>query len=299
MQSGFLTVGLSSAIQKTVVFDTFYEGEVNRSEQYFTDAAGKAVNVCRVLTQAGEEASCLTIAGVENYSEFEDLCARDFLDVTAVKTPGRTRTCTTLLNMENSSCTELVVNEPEEISSEDEEEFKRIFLGKLDENCNCLIISGSRSRGFSEKIIPFMVRSAKERNLVLIADYRGDDLKRSFISGTIRPDFIKINEQEFFQTFPGYSDISGGLVKVSEKYNCSFVISRGALSTLVSEKGRLYEVESRLIDAVNPIGCGDSMTAGMAKGIAQGLDLRGAVELGRDYATRNALSIHPGWILED
>ncbi|MBB6480357.1 PfkB family carbohydrate kinase [Spirochaeta isovalerica] len=298
-QPGFLTVGLSPAIQKTVVFDTLYEGEVNRSEQYYLDAAGKAVNVCRVLTQAGEEASCLTIAGKENRVLFEDLCSRDFLHLSTVETAGRVRTCTTLLNMENNSCTELVVNEPEEVSPEEEEVLKKSFLRRMKEDFRCLIISGSRARGFSGEIIPFLVRTAKEKGLTVIADYRGTDLLGSFISRKIRPDYIKINEQEFFQTFPEYSDISRGIKEVSEKYDCSFIISRGALSTLIAERGALSEVDSKLIDAVNPIGCGDSMTAGMAQGILEGLSLREAVERGRDYATRNALSIHPGWILED
>lgn len=298
-QPGFLTVGLSSAIQKTVVFDTFSEGEVNRSEQYYSDVAGKAVNVCRVLSQAGNEAACLTIAGKENRELFEDLCSRDNLHVLTVETSGRVRTCTTLLNRENNSCTELVVNEPEEISPAEEEVFKTSFLQMMEEDFKCLVISGSRSKGFSSEIIPFMVQRAKEKGLTVIADYRGFDLLGSFISREIRPDFIKINEQEFFQTFPEYDEISRGIKEVSVKYFCSFIISRGALSTLIAENGNLSEVDSKLINAVNPIGCGDSMTAGMAQGIVEGFSLRKSVELGRDYATRNALSIHPGWILED
>jgi tagatose 6-phosphate kinase len=59
------------------------------------------------------------------------------------------------------------------------------------------------------------------------------------------------------------------------------------------------EVESSEIEALNPIGCGDFMMAGMAQGILQGLTIKEAVKKGHDYATLNALSIHPGWILEN
>jgi len=298
-QYDFLAVGLSSAIQKTVVFDTFHEGEVNRSSLYFRDASGKAVNVCRVLTQAGKGVICLTIAGEENRSDFEELCFRDSLNVSSVLIPGRVRICTTVLNREKNICTELVVEEPEEATIEAEDDLKNIFLRRLEENPECLIISGSRKKGFSDQIIPYMIGKAKEKGLTVIADFRGSDLINSCISEAIRPDYIKINEEEFFQTFPGYDDLVQGAREQSEKYNCSFIITRGARSTLVMEKGVLTHIESKLIDAVNPIGCGDSMTAGMAQGIAEGRPLIEAVELGRDYATRNALSIHPGWILED
>ncbi len=36
-----LAVGLSPAIQKTLLFSDFQLGEVNRNESYVTDAAGK------------------------------------------------------------------------------------------------------------------------------------------------------------------------------------------------------------------------------------------------------------------
>jgi len=298
-QCDFLAVGLSSAIQKTVVFDTFHEGEVNRSSLYYSDASGKAVNVCRVLTQAGKSVFCLTIAGGDNRSYFEELCSRDSLAVSSVIIPGRVRICTTVLNREKNICTELVVEEPEEATVEAEENFKNAFLLRLEKKYKCLIISGSRKKGFSDKIIPFMVGKAKEKGMTVIADFRGDDLVNSCISGTIRPDYIKINEEEFFQTFSGYNDLERGVREQSGKYNSSFIITRGDRSTLVAEKGVLTEIECKLIDAVNPIGCGDAMTAGLARGIMEGRTLVEAVELGRDYATRNALSIHPGWIRED
>lgn len=294
----FLAVGLSPAIQKTVIFKNFREGEVNRSERYYIDAAGKCINVCRVLMQGGMDVSCLTIAGTENRVEFEALCVRDELNILTIETSGRVRTCTTIVNLEKNNSTELVVNEPEIITGSEEEAFKSSFQRKIDEGFRCIIISGSRAKGFSNEIIPLMVKDSIERGRLVIADFRGEDLKRSFISHSIRPDYIKINEEEFYETFPEYPSLKEGLSKISNEYNCAFIITRGALSTIAAQKGEVFEIDSRLIDAVNPIGCGDSMTAGLAQGILEGLSLKEAVEKGRDYATRNALSIHPGWILE-
>ncbi|MDA3812089.1 MAG: PfkB family carbohydrate kinase [Spirochaetaceae bacterium] len=293
-----LAVGLSPAIQKTLIFDVFNQGEVNRSLHYHTDAAGKCVNVCRVLTQGGMDASCLTVAGRENRGEFEALCKRDSLELVTVETSGRVRICTTIVEMANNRTSEIVANEPEIITSEEEISFRSTFLELLSNGFRSVLISGSKFPGFSDEIIPFMVKEIKNFKVLLFADYRGVDLKNSFISEEIRPDYIKINEEEFFETFGFFSSLEEGLKEISSKYKSVFVISRGALSTLVADEGQLFEVESEMIKAVNPIGCGDSMTAGLAQGILEGLSLKEAVELGRDYATRNALSIHPGWILE-
>lgn len=294
-----LVVGLSPAIQKTLVFKTFETGEVNRSEKYYIDSSGKCINVCRVLSQGGMSSSCLTIAGVENRAYFEDLCHKDSLDVTTIKTPGRVRVCTTIVDKTKPGfVTELVVNEPELITSKEEHSVKSSFLEKIDNNYSCLIISGSKIEGFSDSIVPFMVKTAKDRGMKVFADFRGKDLKNSFNSETDRPDYIKINKDEFFETFEGYSTLKEGLKDISHKYQCTFIITRGADSTLAANEGEIFQVESTQIQALNPIGCGDSMTAGLAQGILEGLPLKESINKGRDYATLNALSIHPGWILE-
>lgn len=291
-----LTVGLSPAIQKTLIFKDFREGEVNRSEKYHSDASGKCINVCRVLTQGGIKASCLTVAGKENLSGFESLCRRDSLDVTLVETSGRVRFCTTIVDLKNRNSTELVVNEPEIITAEEEEIFKKAFQKKMEEGYRSVVISGSRFEGFSEKIIPFMVKEAKKQNCLVVADYRKEDLKNSFISPSVHPDYIKINEEEFFETFGDQKNLEEGLKEISSEYHCVFIISRGARPTLVAESGRIFTVESSMIEAVNPIGCGDAMTAGLTQGILEGLPLKEAIEKGRDYAALNALNIHPGYI---
>lgn len=294
-----LAVGLSPAIQKTLLFADFQQGEVNRSSHYYTDAAGKCVNVSRVLSQGGMTSSCLTVAGRENRHELEDLCKRDSVNLISIETEGRVRTCSTIVETESGRCSELVVNEPELITEKEEKKFKSVFLELLTHGYRSVCISGSRLKGISDEIIPFMVKTAKERKTILFVDYRGDDLRNSFINRDLRPDYIKINDEEFFESFGNFKNLETGLIDVSSTYQSVFVISRGSRSTVIADKGELLEVESQLIKPLNPIGCGDSMMAGMVQGIIEGLSIKAAVEKGRDYATLNALSIHPGWILEN
>ncbi len=296
---GILCVGLSPAIQKTLLFEDFTVGEVNRSRTYYTDAAGKCVNTCKVLVQGGADTACLTVAGRENKAEFEKLCARDSIPLTAVETAGRVRICSTIVEESKNRCTELVAGEPELISTDEETAFREKFIELLPGCRDAVIISGSRLAGFSDEIIPFMVKKVKERNLLLFADYRGRDLSESFISETIRPDYIKINEHEFVETFGDSGGLEKSMVGVSEKYHTAFIVTRGPEGTLTAENGKLFETASDKLKAVNTIGCGDSMTAGIAQAVTEGLSLEAAVDRGREYASRNAMSIHPGWIKEE
>ena len=59
----FLTICLNPVLQKTIVLPHLYEDEVNRSREYYFDAAGKGIFVSKVLMQLGEKAVHLTQAG--------------------------------------------------------------------------------------------------------------------------------------------------------------------------------------------------------------------------------------------
>lgn len=291
-----LTAGLSPAVQKIILLEHLEKGKVNRSTDYIIDAAGKSINTCRVLIQAGLKANALVPVGNESIDMFTKLCSKDSIPLIASETAGRIRTCYTLIDTKEKSSTEIVVNEPETVSAEEEKAFCRLFSENL-EGTGCLVVSGSRLKGFSDAVIPFMVEESSKRNISFLADYKGKDLKNSFISEKIRPDFVKINKTELLQTFGSGSAHEREIIKeLSKKYNNTFIITSGEGSTLISQSGNLFEMESEKLEAINPIGCGDSFNAGIAEGIIKNFTLQQAAEKGRDYAAKNALSLHPGWI---
>jgi 1-phosphofructokinase family hexose kinase len=299
VNSGVLTVGLSPAIQKTLVFSGFEYGGVNRSEFYLTDAAGKSINVCRVLNQTGVRAAALVPLGKENADYFERLCARDNLRLTAVTFPGRVRTCVTMVDKNQGIATELVVNEPEEFPAAKEEELRQAYLELLTQGYRAVVISGSKPKGFSDEILPFLVRSAKQAGVMVVADFIGADLKNACYSPEIRPDVIKINDVELARSFPSRGTLVQTIKGLAADFQNLVVISRGSASTLAANTQGLMEFPSRVVPAVNAIGCGDSMTAGITHGLLEGLVAEEAIERGISYAALNAQSLHPGWILDD
>ena len=58
-----LVVGLSPAWQRTLEYERFVVGKVNRAKQITEIASGKGVNVVRVAQQLGAKARLLTVAG--------------------------------------------------------------------------------------------------------------------------------------------------------------------------------------------------------------------------------------------
>ncbi len=74
-----LVVCLNPTLQKTLVFSSLREGEVNRTPTYYLDASGKGVNVARVLGQLGIESVHLTHAGGMFREVFITLAEQDGL----------------------------------------------------------------------------------------------------------------------------------------------------------------------------------------------------------------------------
>lgn len=226
-----VTLCLSAGIQKTIRFDTFTQGEVNRSKGYRYDASGKAVNSARVLTQllklgtipdgSGnhmEEASTENYAvsvvcplGERNKNFFLQMAEADGLCIRPVAIPGFTRECSTIIDEAKGQITELVVEEPvpTEDSANYEEKLIELLIKELgikadcpsveDEKADALLFSGSRPKFWKDSLIKRIATLAKENGILFMADFRGPDLLSILEEGC--PDIIKINEDEFQATF--------------------------------------------------------------------------------------------------
>ena len=86
-----LTLTLNPALDLTVQLPRLEPGQVNRSEDMHTHAAGKGVNVAQVLADLGHQVTVSGFLGEDNLQAFETLFAkRGFIDA-FIRVPGETR----------------------------------------------------------------------------------------------------------------------------------------------------------------------------------------------------------------
>ena len=292
-----LFVGLSPGFQKTMLFDCFAVGEVSRSKKYWLDVSGKCVNSARVFAQLGGKPDCLAQIGKYDNELFVRMAHGDGINFIPIPTNVPTRYCYTIVDESIHTATELVVNESEEIDPEVEENLFKKYCEIVD-SCCAVVVNGSRLPGFSNNIIPEMVTAAKNRGKLFFADYRKEDLKNSLICRTIRPDYIKINMDEFRETFTenisDIEDIKSKLRELTEYYNNTIIITQGADETIFAESGKINYILPVQVKPINPIGCGDAFLAGMVMGIINKKNLKKAIDLGIECARKNVLNIRPG-----
>lgn len=312
---GFLTVCLAPTLQRTLRFPRFLKGEVNRSEEYRIDASGKGVNVTRVLLQLGQEATHLTHLGGRERERFLSLASQDDIPIRWVDSASEIRSCYTVIDDAESLTTELV-EEALPVAAETEEALRELYLSLLGDH-HTVIISGAKSRGYSDEIFPWMVGEAKGAGAAVIADYRGADLRASLAA---KPDLIKPNFDEFVSTFlsgvrsspfgpdratAGVQERSDGELEeaVRERMRriagegIAVVLTRGSAPTLYALPGGQEGERAPIgVDPLNTIGCGDAFTAGFAAQWRESGEFDAALEQGHVCASINATLLRPGVI---
>lgn len=298
----FLCVGLSPSIQRTVSFDSVIKNSVNRSSEYRFDASGKAANSSRVLNQLEKNSARLICPlGAENISFFRKLAERDGLAVNPVEIPGRTRECWTLLDASDGGTTELVAEEPcvSSVFGEAEEKLFEIVRFEV-KNADAVLVAGSSPASWKKETVPCIAKIVSQNKKVFLADYWGKTLLDT-IEFCV-PHIIKINEEEFLNTFGGKLPISDGDFRhlISDKsveLGCILVVTRGEKSTFAADKGNFVEFPVEKIKAVNTTASGDAFSAGFLYEYLKTKDFLKSLEKGTWCAARNAESKIPGSIL--
>jgi 1-phosphofructokinase/tagatose 6-phosphate kinase len=296
---------MNPTLQKTLCFSVVHNNEVNRTAEHRLDASGKGINVSRVLGQLGKKAIHLTQLGGTFLPMFLELCEKDSIDIRHVESNSQIRFCYTLLEEMNHGVTELV-EESETVSDETESRILNLYRYLIRES-DWIIISGTKARGFSNKVVPEMVKRAKALGKKMVLDIRGDDLLNSL---PYKPDIAKPNMFEFVSTFFP-EKIEHGKFAVSEEeilplvkekamaLSCdgtSFVITRGSKSVLSFHNGNFTEIQFDAVTPVNTTGSGDAFTAGLAASLADGNSLADAIKAGIECGALNAKFVKPGII---
>jgi len=301
--AGFLTLCLNPVLQRTLAFPALRTGAVNRTGEHRVDASGKGINVARVLTQLGARATALTTAGGRFAEFFLELTRRDQLTVERVASGAEIRWCTTVLDRQARSTTELVEEAPP--VAEGTEAAVRTAYERLLSHHHTVTLSGTKAPGFSAALYADLARAARAANRRLIVDLSGPDLVACLAE---RPDVAKPNYEEFLATFlperaertpddpESEATVRDLAPRLARDSGAALVLTRGPRPALVATGTELWEVEPEALEPLNTTGCGDAFTAALAHALALGQDLRAAVAAGHRAGAANARRLRPGVI---
>jgi len=255
-----LVVGLNPALQRTLWFDKFKVGQVNRCSKVRYSVGGKGTNVARVLGQLGVSCKMLTFLGGTNGDRVKCLLPEEGILHKAIFCQHQTRICSTLLDQSDGSQTELV-EEGVTVSNEEAEEMWQLFVNELTQ-CSYVVIAGSTPPGVATDLYSKMITLANRKDKKTILDAQRDLLMKNL---SAHPWIAKPNLAELKAALGNSSPLNSAFDLADE------LVKRGARNAIVSqgEKGVWVtgdvkaQVRPPRQKTINAIGSGDAMTAGI------------------------------------
>lgn len=294
-----LTVTLNAAIDKRYVVEEFKVGEVNRVKECAYVPGGKGLNVSKPAAVAGAEVVATGFVGghAGNYIEAS---LKDYHVKSAFyHLESESRSCINIWDEKNCVQTEFL--EPGFTVTESEfqgfvEEFKELV-----KQADMVAMSGSVPKGLDGTAYQKLVKVVKDAGKKVILDTSGKLLEMGIEAC---PTMIKPNIDEIRMLTGKECNEIGEIVEAAKEIHARGVevvaVSLGADGSLaVSDEGVFRAIVPR-IDAVNTVGCGDSMIAGFALGFAEGLGIEETLRKASAISAAAALREETGYfVMED
>jgi 1-phosphofructokinase family hexose kinase len=290
-----LSLGITPALQRTLEFDRFEVGAVNRARTVTNSAAGKAVNVGMALATLGRAAWVTGFNGGATGRQVEDDARGRGARPAFTGMRGATRVCDTIIDRAAGQVTELV----EEAPAVSEEEWKAFEAGNLERMgvCAALIISGTVPPSLTGRRVfqPFAERAAAMGMPWMIDSHRGDLLA---VLG-LRPTVVKMNRHELEMTFGERAPDDQLLLGLASRLAAGgaqhvFITDGARPSWLLAGDGRAWRIAPPpLPRVVNPIGSGDCATAALMEGWLRTGSILLAARQGVACGSANAATLIP------
>jgi tagatose 6-phosphate kinase len=286
-----LCVGTTPVFQRTMKFERLRLDEVNRAVEVEEYASGKGLNVARVAHTLGEDVVVTGFLGGDTGKFIRaDLAAcgvaNHFIDVAP-----KTRTCITILDQHHQHVTELV----EEAQRVEQQGWEQLNA-KIDEllpRAKIMVLSGSLPPHAPEDFYERCVIKANERGIKSIVDASGPAL---LCAMRARPMIVKPNRAELGRTFlspPSPLNVDM-LMQLGVQWA---VVTDGKAGAKIIGGSGTWRIRSPEVQAVNPIGSGDAVAAGLAVAIVRGQEMPDACRLAIACGAANAMTAKAGHVL--
>ncbi|MDC7289079.1 1-phosphofructokinase [Blautia schinkii] len=283
------TVTLNASIDKAYYMeDTIENGTVMRVAACRNSAGGKGLNVARIAKLCGAKVKATGFVGGFNGQYLEELLEQDGIPSEFCHVKGETRSCINILD-ERFGSTEYL--EPGcGINPEEEEQFFHMF-SRIMKDSKVITISGSIPKGVDTDIYKRMIAMTKDMGRQVILDTSGEALRQGMEAC---PTMVKPNRDELEMLFGGKIRNRPEVISCAKQiYNKGIpyvVVSLGGEGALLVCREGVFQGRPPKVDAVNTVGCGDSMVGAFAVALEREDTPKVALTYAVAVATANALS---------
>lgn len=264
------TITLNPALDRTLWVKTINPDDCNRIENEQLYAAGKGIDVSKVLTKFGVNNKALGFVGGFAGEELEGLLINEGIACDFVRISGRTRTNIIVNDLGAGTQTLFNAKGPTITAYE-----LMQIIHKIENLTDpaFVVISGSLPMGVNPEIYRKIVEIVQGKGAKTILDTDGEALVVG-LKGL--PTIIKPNIHELSRltgrTLEGLESVIGAAHEVRERGIAVVLVSMGEKGLLLVSDDGQYLVRPPTVEVKNKIGAGDSAVAGFVYGLSTGND---------------------------
>jgi 1-phosphofructokinase family hexose kinase len=283
-------------------------GSLMRCEALRTQAGGKGANVVRALRALGGDGVLAGFAAGRGGRLIAELADDEDLDLDLIVTGGEARVSTVVLG-DDGSVTRLYELGPQ-VGPDDEQALLDLVKRSATTAApDWAVISGAAPPGATPGFYAALVRAARGAGFRVLVDATGEQLAGALEQ---RPQLVKVNLAEACSAvgapFARCRDEKPAAPEdlVAEGVElCRRLVAAGAADAVVTLGapgaigvlgGALWQVYTRPVAAVNPVGSGDCFAAGLILALSRGQDTAAALRLAAGAAAANATSPYNGHV---
>lgn len=297
MPKPILTLTLNPSVDISYPLNHLELDTVNRVSTTRKTAGGKGLNVARVIAQLGQKVAGSGFLGGDLGNFIAKKLSGDNIENWFMQISGETRNCIAILH-DDGKQTEILESGPEITATEADD-----FLDHLEkylDQIDLMTISGSLPKSLPTDFYSQLIELADRHGVQTLLDSSGEPLLKSLTS-LRRPYLIKPNQDEIAQIAGQKIDDLDQLKKILlENPLLSsipwVVVSLGKDGAMAKAGMDLFYAKIPRINAVNPVGSGDSTVAGLAYALNRKADVEDVLKTAMTTGILNTLNAKTGCI---
>lgn len=267
-----VTITLNPALDLTGNLATLNQGSVSLVESGSLHAAGKGVNVAKVLSDLGAEVTVTGFLGSDNQELFCQLFDQMGAQDRFVRVSGSTRINVKLV--EHSGEVSDINFPGVEVNAEAITQFES-ELDSLMKTHDYFVFAGSLPRGITAEQCANWVAHLQQNGKRVLFDSSRDALAKGLDS---KPWLIKPNDEELAQFVGRHLETQQQCMEAAESLSDkgiqNIVVSMGAEGVLWLEDNQWLQATPPAMNVVSTVGAGDTLVAGLCWGHMQSLSKR-------------------------
>lgn len=265
-----LTINANAAVDIILFIDRFRSGETMRPSRVVTGVGGKGLDSALVLRTLGAPVQAVSFAAGHNGQILADLLKTKDVPVDFIWVPGETRVANVIVEVEVNHHSH-ITTPGYKVTGQDCETFKQC-IEQYASHAIWAIVAGTLPEGAPLSLYHEIITLLHRHRVKVLVDCSGQFALESLTAG---PEIVKMNQDEFSQTFQvrpiGQVESLGVIRGIMQRFAIqNFVLTCGKAGLLAFTPEATYRASAPRQPEVNAAGSGDAVSAALTYHLSLG-----------------------------